>query len=1122
MADPLIDSVVAHYQILSRLGGGAMGIVYQARDLKLGRLVALKFLPPEWSHDEDAKQRFVREAQAASSTDHVNICTVHDIQSTEDGRLFIVMAHYEGQTLKQRLAQGPLAVPEALAIAQQVADGLARAHAAGVVHRDIKPGNVIVTEDAVKIVDFGLATLAGSVQLTNAGSPMGTVSYMAPEQLRGLAATTQSDVWAVGAMLYEMLAGRPPFQGAYAEAVSYAIRHETPAPLRTIRPEVPEDVEQLVFRAMHKEPGVRFASGRELARALRQVQGHSVPLELQTAAIDVPRLHGARPRPDRTRLWTRLAAAAVVMAAIVGGATWYTMRSPPRRFVAIAPVVNATGDRTLDPYRLGLTLALSRELRESAGLRVPGHAQLLQPLRRFLAAGEDISGPEALQAIRSASGAPILVVPTLVYDRGAWKARAELQDASGSVTDRLETAPIESSLTKEAASTLITALADQIDARLGPRRWLAPRAAERPTRFQSLDAAQAFEAGINAYDAGEFAAARAAFAGAAKADPRHPLPAAWASRVAQIVGDRNGAAEAADRAEARLEGSSRSDRLFVQAVVAEARQGEQAEQLYTQLAELAPDDPWGRLELAAFLDRRAKIPEAIAAYRRVLDLDARSPGPPLELCRLYASTRVNDPVQARAFGERARSAFVALGSRVGEAQSLLCLSNVMRTGSPQERAQGRQLAQQALRAFESLDLPYNVGRAYSYLATSARAENDLKGSADALVKALENARQVGNTALEGTVLVNLGITYVSLGQRATALDYYRQSYETAERRGDERRAAYSRANAGALLIEYGTPPDEGLRFVEGALLVARRQAEHNLEVFCLQLMAVHDRFVGRAVEARRTLADAMKMARESGLADRLPSLLLEDGRTLMEMGEYVQARDALDKALASEGGARLAELHIELGRLRARMGDLDAARAALEEAKRMAEASAADVAPRLDAAFGERAYAAGLIKDARAHFDAASRKWVDEWPDAASVSARAYEGFIDGMDRRADGPRVVAASVEQASRMKRPALEAIARVLLARVDLQAGRPAQASAALGTVQMEGLSPELRAQVHYWRGEAHEAQNAGAGRADRQEAQRWFDEAQQRVPPELRERYLLRPELQAMSGLRKPVG
>src|SRR5689334_7691057 len=345
MADPLIDSTVAQYQILSRLGGGAMGIVYKARDTKLGRLVALKFLPPEWSHDEDAKQRFVREAQAASSTDHPNICTIHDIQATDDGRLFIVMAHYDGQSLKQRLAQGPMTVDEALNVATQVADGLARAHAAGVVHRDIKPGNVILTEDAVKIVDFGLATLAGSVQLTQAGSPMGTVGYMAPEQLRGLGAMPQSDVWAAGVMLYEMLAGHPPFQGAYAEALSYAIRHDTPPPLRSARPEIPEEVEQLVFRALHKDAAVRFASGRELARALRQVQGHTVPLELQTAAIDVPPRVDAGRRARVARRWRALAAGLLLLAIAAGAIAWYLARPPERAYVAVVPVTNATGDR---------------------------------------------------------------------------------------------------------------------------------------------------------------------------------------------------------------------------------------------------------------------------------------------------------------------------------------------------------------------------------------------------------------------------------------------------------------------------------------------------------------------------------------------------------------------------------------------------------------------------------------------------------------------------------------------------------------------------------------------------------------------------------------------------------
>ena len=143
-----------------------MGVVYQARDARLGRTVALKFLPAQWSHDEEARQRFIREAQAASATNHPNICTIHDIETAPDGQLFIVMAYYDGQTLKQRLASGPLPVDEALDIATQIADGLAKAHAQGVVHRDIKPGNVMLTEDGVRIVDFGLATFADALKLT--------------------------------------------------------------------------------------------------------------------------------------------------------------------------------------------------------------------------------------------------------------------------------------------------------------------------------------------------------------------------------------------------------------------------------------------------------------------------------------------------------------------------------------------------------------------------------------------------------------------------------------------------------------------------------------------------------------------------------------------------------------------------------------------------------------------------------------------------------------------------------------------------------------------------------------------------------------------------------------------
>ena len=200
---------VSHYRVLEKLGGGGMGVVYKALDTRLNRTVALKFLPHELTRDDEARKRFVQEAQAASALDHPNICTVYDIDSTPDGQLFIAMAFYDGETVKKRIEHGPLAVDEALDVAMQVAQGLTKAHEAGIIHRDIKPANLIVTKDGfVKIVDFGIAKLLGVTGPTQTGTTLGTVAYMSPEQVAGEDADQQSDVWELGAVLYEMLTGQ--------------------------------------------------------------------------------------------------------------------------------------------------------------------------------------------------------------------------------------------------------------------------------------------------------------------------------------------------------------------------------------------------------------------------------------------------------------------------------------------------------------------------------------------------------------------------------------------------------------------------------------------------------------------------------------------------------------------------------------------------------------------------------------------------------------------------------------------------------------------------------------------------------------------------------------------------
>jgi len=227
----VIGKTVSHYKILEELGEGGMGVVYKAEDTKLGRTVALKFLPPELTRDVGARRRFEQEARAASALDHPNICTIFEIDETDDGRLFITMAYCSGGTVKAKIEHGQMQLEEALDIAIGAARGLSRAHQKGIVHRDIKPANLLLTEDGeTKVVDFGIAKLAGQTKLTKTGTTLGTTSYMSPEQVQGKEVDHRTDIWSLGIVLYEMTTGRQPFRGDYDQAVMYSIIHDEPEP----------------------------------------------------------------------------------------------------------------------------------------------------------------------------------------------------------------------------------------------------------------------------------------------------------------------------------------------------------------------------------------------------------------------------------------------------------------------------------------------------------------------------------------------------------------------------------------------------------------------------------------------------------------------------------------------------------------------------------------------------------------------------------------------------------------------------------------------------------------------------------------------------------------------------
>ncbi|MEO6195010.1 MAG: protein kinase [Thermoanaerobaculia bacterium] len=325
----LADRELGPYRLVREIGSGGMGVVYEAEDTRLRRRVAVKLLPPELSRNHAAKQRFLREARAASALDDPNICTVHDVGEC-DGQLYIVMAYYEGETLKEKLARGPLPVSEARQVALEVARALVRAHEAGIVHRDIKPANVMLTgRGKVKVLDFGIAKIKGDATLTRTGSSPGTPAYMSPEQARGEPVDGRTDVWSLGAMLYEMLAGRRPFPGDDERAVLSAIQSRKPEPLDRIRPEVSAALARTVAKALAKDSVERHANAAELLADLE--------------SDSPPGLRGGR----RKALWAGLlvggVAAIVLLAFLLKGFLWRSSAPPALRVAVLRPAMTSAG-----------------------------------------------------------------------------------------------------------------------------------------------------------------------------------------------------------------------------------------------------------------------------------------------------------------------------------------------------------------------------------------------------------------------------------------------------------------------------------------------------------------------------------------------------------------------------------------------------------------------------------------------------------------------------------------------------------------------------------------------------------------------------------------------------------
>ena len=352
----MIGVIISHYKILEKLGCGGMGVVYKAEDTKLHRIIALKFLPPSFSSDEEAKTRFIHEAQSASALDHNNICNIHEIGETDDGQLFISMAFYDGETLKDKIAKGPIGIDEAMKITLQICEGLEKAHKNEIIHRDIKPANIFITNDGViKILDFGLAKAKGQTQLTKMDSTLGTVDYMSPEQADGKVVDKRTDIWSIGVVMYEMLTGQRPFKAEYEQAVIYSILNKEPE----VIPEIDAPLQHIISKALAKNPDDRYQGTEEIIDELRKIsQGREVK----------------RTQTKKSKLPGIVVAAVVIIIAV--GIYLYRPSSKTVKeteaikTIAVLPFVNMSSDPNQEYFSDGISDELINTLSKNPKLRV--------------------------------------------------------------------------------------------------------------------------------------------------------------------------------------------------------------------------------------------------------------------------------------------------------------------------------------------------------------------------------------------------------------------------------------------------------------------------------------------------------------------------------------------------------------------------------------------------------------------------------------------------------------------------------------------------------------------------------------------------------------------------------
>lgn len=936
-ASPIVGQIIGHYRVVEHIGAGGMGVVYRARDEQLNRDVALKVLAPGTLADDAARKRFRQEAQTLARLNHPNVATVHEF-FTQDGVDYLVTEYIPGVTLDARLKKGPVPERDVLQLGAQLAEGLDDAHQQGVVHRDLKPGNLRLTQTGrLKILDFGLARfiepegdLVQTGTISRSHAVTGTLPYMAPEQLQGQRADARSDLWAAGAVLYEMATGKRAFPEAYTPLLVDAILHKAPQPPAAVNPQVSSGLASVILKSLSKDPAQRYQSAQELREDLQRLTTGLTPV-------------AAAPRG-----WAWWAAAAMVALVAISVATYFTARrqraaSPSgaapvksRHSVAVLGFKNLSGNSDKMWLSTALSEMLTTELSAGEQLRTVSGEDVARARIDLSLSDSDSYAKDTLGRVRKNLGADYVVLGSYLdmgkESGGQIRLDLHLQDAAAGET----IASVSETGTEADLLELVSRAGTDLRAKLGVAEVTpADVAAVKASLSSNPEAVRLYSEGLVKLRLFDALAARTLLEQAVAADPAYALAHSALADAWSTLGYDERAKQEAKKAFELSAGLSREEKLWVEGRYREnTKDWNAAIDRYRTLFSFAPDNIDYGLRLVQAQTKASKLADAklvLAALRKLpppmrddprIDLaeasiaessgdfkqeqlaaarataKGKEQGARLLTARAlrteaWAHVNLGQHSEATSKAEQARLLYEAAGDHNGVAGALNVQGTVLLNQGG--LAGATRIYNQELAIYRQVGNESGVALALNNIGAVLLQQGDLAGAGKILAQTLSVFREVGDRYSEGYTLNNMATAAMSEGKLQEAKRLYEQALEIFQQIGEKDGAAYAWVDLGTTYQQLGDLPG-ARKFYELALDASRETGDKAITGYALFGLGDLALLEANFPQARKAYSDALSVRNEMGDKGAVAESRLALAEASIEEGHPSEAESAVREA----------------------------------------------------------------------------------------------------------------------------------------------------------------------------------------------------------------------------------